>query len=111
MVPAPGWSYSMTSNRWRRPGSWGAHMAAVVPNELLSTSAGFSPGKEHGLLVALQVDVELQTVAFAEGNQRGPAGRVLDGGQHRVGGVGVGFVGKVDPGHQPVQEAAGEHRH
>ena len=45
------------------------------------------------------------------GDQRGRARSGSTEREHRVGRVGRRLVGEVDPGHHPVEQAAGEHRH
>src|SRR5437667_7603075 len=74
-------------------------------------SDGLSDGKEHRLALALEVDIEAQVAVLLARHERGPALRVVDGGQDRVGGVGLGLVGEVDPRHHAVEQATGEHRH
>src|SRR5215217_4757462 len=62
--------------------------------------SSLSDGKERGLLLALQADVEAEPALVGDRDQPGPRGRVRDRGQHQVGGVGVGLVREVDAGHQ-----------
>src|SRR5216683_2238155 len=68
-----------------------------------------SDGKEHGLLFALQPNVEVQHATATLRDQRLPTRR-LDEVQHRIGRVGIRLVRKVHSRHQVTKQAAGENR-
>src|SRR5687767_4193701 len=67
-----------------------------------------SEPEEDGLMVSLEVDVEAVAAVLGGRDQR-RAALGVEGGQQRVGVVGLWLVAEVDARGDPVQEPAREH--
>src|SRR5947209_11838729 len=67
-------------------------------------------GEEDSLLGPLEMDIEPVAAVGGMGEQSAPS-HLGNARENGVGGVGLRLIGKVDPGHAPVQHPAGEHRY
>jgi hypothetical protein len=74
-------------------------------SEVKIGAKSWSPLKEHGLLLALQPDVELEAVTLGYSDQRGAPVDVGDFPEQRIAGVGGLFVGKVAARPAPLHQA------
>ena len=71
--------------------------------------AGVLEVEEHRLSVALQPDIPGQAAVGVAPGDQGPSALGIQGGQQRVRSQGLLVFRQVDPGEEPVHQAAGEH--